>query len=245
MTNCWIHGTSAETSAEEKKKVKLKERPIVSKSDYNNNLAIILAPTKEQKDQEKLEADIESWKAVFEAEEAKNKDLEEELTQKNDRIAQLDQLFKGSALILQKQVNNIDKIKNHLETEKNKSGAIKEFVEHLKENIGRLGSEKSELEAKISELGKESTQNQTIRDRELADLKREKKDLLIEIENKNLSLNEILANFSFLINRIDEVYQEQFPGFSHNPSYYNVQFIKIVKKLEKSANYFAAYLLFV
>ncbi|MEG7978930.1 MAG: hypothetical protein NY202_03340 [Mollicutes bacterium UO1] len=117
--------------------------------------------------------------------------LEAEITTKTNRIAQLDKLFKGTAVIFQKQHNYVDHLKQQLEKEKNEKGISQEQAQHLQEDIKRLNQQKQELDDRIKELEGEETKSKEARDKELADLRQERDSLktdydkfLSDIDNK-------------------------------------------------------------
>ncbi|CAJ0855648.1 17275_t:CDS:2 [Entrophospora sp. SA101] len=94
-----------------------------------------------------------------------------EITKKNDRIAQLGKLLKGTATIFSKQHNYIDQLKTQLEQEGKTQVTSQETVNHLQTDIQRLDNEKKELDNRVKELEQERVKAEKERETELTNLK--------------------------------------------------------------------------
>ena len=114
----------------------------------------------------------------------------EEITKKDNRLFQLEKLFKGGATILEKQYNHIVQLKKQLEQERKDKGISQEQSNHLKEDIKRLDKEKKELDQRIKELENLDEDSKKLRDQELEDLRQEK----TELENKFNNLSQLIKN---------------------------------------------------
>ncbi|CAG8437554.1 6963_t:CDS:2 [Ambispora leptoticha] len=96
-----------------------------------------------------------------------------ELEEKNNRLFQLEKLFKGTANIFNKQHNYVEQLKNKLEQEISDKNISQEQAQHLQEDITSLETQKQELEQRITELQQAEQNNKTLRDKELADKDKE------------------------------------------------------------------------
>ncbi|MEG7978995.1 MAG: hypothetical protein NY202_03725 [Mollicutes bacterium UO1] len=67
-----------------------------------------------------------------------------EITNKDDRLTQCQQLLNGSAVIFAKQNGVLATLRAQLVKEGNKSGASHEYIAHCQEDIKRLDEEKKE-----------------------------------------------------------------------------------------------------
>lgn len=214
MPKCWIHNKTGE----QKPSKPLKEHPgWGDNSNYQQNLAIILTPPKKVQLQEKLEKDIATWKLLYELERDNNQKIQQEITEKNNRIAQLNQLNKETAQTLTNQNNNLDKVKKQLEKElanekaeleeekKNKKLTAEQIqhyqedIQHLADDIKRLDQEKKDLADNIQELNTSRTKSEQVRDQEILGLKKEKDELIKQQSNLQIDYNKLLSDTSNIL----------------------------------------------
>ncbi|CFW92976.1 Putative Viral A-type inclusion protein (fragment) [endosymbiont DhMRE of Dentiscutata heterogama] len=109
---------------------------------------------------------------------------DQEIISKNDLIARLDAIIKGSAIIFQNRQQRIEKLMIQCQKDQHKKEASKEYIEHCKEDIKRLDEEKKELDQRIEELENLNEENKRVRDTEIKEL-REK---LINLAQMNENL---------------------------------------------------------
>ena len=122
-----------------------------------------------------LKKDVASWKDAYQLERTQNQALDKKVTEKNDRIAQLDQILKNSAIIFQNQINIIDNLTQQLQKEVDKGTTNTDLQKHLQADIKRLAQERKDLANQKKDLEDEEVKNQALRDKEIADLKAENK----------------------------------------------------------------------
>jgi len=163
MNNCWLHGTGQEIESNKK----LKTVEITRQGDYANNLRLILAPNEE--DQKTLKQ--------LQEEKAKNSQLEAELNAKDQRLAQLDRIIKGSVFIFQKQQVVIDQLTSKLKKEITKNVGNADYQQHLQVDLLRLAEERKELTKRLKEFSEEEQKSKNIRDQQISDLRQEKAQL--------------------------------------------------------------------
>ena len=105
------------------------------------------------------------------------KELEEQIKDKNDRLAQLEKLFRGNAFIFQKQINFVGHLKEKIEKEQQEKGISTEKAQHLEQDIKNLNQQKEELDKRIKEFEEAEKKSKDEKDREIADLKKTIKEL--------------------------------------------------------------------
>jgi len=104
------------------------------------------------------------------------------ITEKTNRIAQLDKLFKGTATIFQKQHNFVDHLKEKLKKEQTEKGISEEKAKHLQTDISQLDQQKEELGQRIKELEQEEIKSKAARDKKIEELKAKNNNLTMERE---------------------------------------------------------------
>ncbi|CAH1758780.1 1480_t:CDS:1 [Entrophospora sp. SA101] len=115
-----------------------------------------------------------------------------EITEKDDRIAQLEKLFHGTAKIFSKQHNYVDQLKERLEQEKQNKGISPEQMDHLQADIKRLDEEKQQLTERIEELEDKEKFLKEFRDKELTELRKEKLTISDNYEKLRTDINDVL-----------------------------------------------------
>jgi chromosome segregation ATPase len=110
------------------------------------------------------------------------KDLQAEITKKNDKIAGLYKLFEKSGQLFKKQHNFVDQLKKDLQKESKDKNLSQEQAQHLQEDVKRLDGEKSELENRIKELQAAQTKTKDERDLELQQEKEKTTKLTQQLE---------------------------------------------------------------
>lgn len=143
----------------------------------------------------------------------KNKEtklLEAKIAEKDNRNAQLHELFKGTANIFNKQHNYVDKLKEELKKEQQEKGISEEKQKHLQEDIKRLDQEKEELNNRIKELESADGESKKVRDEELKDLKEKIKTLTtvkMERERSEERLRKQNEDFANMMAVHEQVYE--------------------------------------
>jgi len=146
----------------------------------------------------------------------------QEVTQKDNRIFQLEKLFRGNALVFQKQLNYTENLKTQLEKEKNEKNITQDQANHLQRDIERLEDEKKELNQRIKELGDNSDEIKKERDRELQEAKDQVSTLTTQLNNtinidnqvydilsKHSNQTGLLPRTQEVINKFDTVISER------------------------------------
>jgi len=109
--------------------------------------------------------------------------LWQEVTAKNNRLLQLNQVLKGSEIIFVRQQQRINQLIIQLKKEQNKTGASKEYINHLKTDVKLLTDQSQELTTHLEELSNLAAESQKLRDQELQELKEKLTNLAQMNEN--------------------------------------------------------------
>jgi chromosome segregation ATPase len=127
----------------------------------------------------------------------------EEIAEKDNRNAQLHELFKGTANIFNKQHNYVDKLKEELEKEKTEKGISEEQIKHLEKDVEIYLNWKNELQenekkllAEIAELKKKPTTAEagtqtTLTAQEISQMETDLKEKTAKITELEKSKNEL------------------------------------------------------
>ena len=118
---------------------------------------------------------------TFKIIEQQKEKYQNEVTEKDNRNAQLHKLFQGTAKIFNQQHDYVDKLKKELEKESENKNLSQDEIKHLKKDVNLFRNWKDDLLKVINELEAAKKESEEIKDKEMNDLK----------ENYNKSLRDI------------------------------------------------------
>ena len=136
----------------------------------------------------------------------------QEITNKDNRIAQLEKLFQGTAKVFSKQHNYVNKLKEQLQKELEDKNISEEKSQHLQEDIERLEKEWSEMDNRLAELEEERAKSSDVRDLELQELKTKlatvtkQLDDIIDVNQQVYHIMESYSTTNGLLPRTKEIF---------------------------------------